>query len=1153
MKVVNFFKNSFVLIGELAIFIVALSWLHNCSYNNEDCHEPLIAVIGSSLPLLVSLFLRIVDWFKKSEIQIYCEKLYQQYSDIRLPLINHVFQSDKTKYSLPKNIGISDIYIDLPLEIVAGAPTLSTKRKKFRFFDSNFFKKLQGIKHFGYRKSKKEKLEFANRTFTRYANLTFAPYANLIEPKENLSTTSISSVLEKGKKVIIIGDRGCGKSTLLGYLAYMYAYQIADPKRFNRNNTVNLPKINWIPVIIRCGNLNLNSTTNFSLILQQHLSIVQVHIGQINSLHEDIFSELTKGNVLLLIDSIDEIRDIDVRTQFCICLREFVQAYPKITVIISCIDSIFLGVKGVKQCFDERFEIVKISKLTFGHKKRFIQQWVQKVERKAESIEDLQNALITSRNLEGLTNNIQILSLVIQLPNINSLLQVSFADILREVIIQLIEKSQNQLGETLYTKEVMINLSEVALFMSNHKSNTIEESDIIRVAKENNQQAISNSTYAPHSPHLLLRVFTKYMGILESAYTEIDSTGVDRTYYRFIHPTYQDFFRVQAMMRQPNMTEVLSQLGMPDEFGSINKVSDDGNLISDGKVSNMSKLVISELPTERAEEVLLTLLYPQIKLSSEKSRARVIFSANLLSATPSVSKDRALLVINALLESVDPNIDGKGNSDKTPLDEAVYNLLHSPWSDVFETALLDAFNNYVGDKRIAIGSIISTQIVDLDNIKNLSIQDFCARIDTQPNKSETEQVSERLKLMSFAFSQFQGVYNGYFDNPDTKRLYDQLLDFSNASEAIQMSSVWALGWILNARDNQFMPKIKLNKAHISTLTEYLSHSENDSYGLYWAALCLSRYELVEIQPDWTYEWATVADCHHPQSGLSRPIIYKIKNIDEIANLLKYILSSSYHSLAKEGAVLTLGRLGHYPVNAGSWLLRIFENQQYSETARKEALNYLAQIKDRSVAQQIHSIYKAAFAGKNEFKSNYTYLALLAIGNVDILKEIIFQGITDLYKVGSMHSAFFALKTNKNQNAARELLKELNKSVNPEIRELSKIALMDFTGQSKTQVVQTVLTQLTESELGEGVSGGIADKTVCILLVRGENPDGGAIFAYVAVRLDKLQEFMEAQKNGVFYPEDYGVIIESGEGEPTEEIRKKMEDEYGFNHEVMVDL
>ncbi len=82
---------------------------------------------------------------------------------------------------------------------------------------------------------------------------------------------------------------------------------------------------------------------------------------------------------------------------------------------------------------------------------------------------------------------------------------------------------------------------------------------------------------------------------------------------------------------------------------------------------------------------------------------------------------------------------------------------------------------------------------------------------------------------------------------------------------------------------------------------------------------------------------------------------------------------------------------------------------------------------------------------------------------------------------------------------------------------------------------------------------LAEKTVCILLVRGENADGNPIFAYVAVRADKLESFMAAQKSETFYPEDYGMIIESGEGEPSDEVKERMRLEYGFNHDEMVDI
>jgi hypothetical protein len=92
-----------------------------------------------------------------------------------------------------------------------------------------------------------------------------------------------------------------------------------------------------------------------------------------------------------------------------------------------------------------------------------------------------------------------------------------------------------------------------------------------------------------------------------------------------------------------------------------------------------------------------------------------------------------------------------------------------------------------------------------------------------------------------------------------------------------------------------------------------------------------------------------------------------------------------------------------------------------------------------------------------------------------------------------------------------------------------------------------MTKLTRSEQL------IAEKTVCVLLLRGTDPNGQRIYAYVAVRADKLQDFMAAQQQPDFSPERYGVILESGSGEPPPEVRARMEQEYGFNHEQMVFL
>jgi hypothetical protein len=82
---------------------------------------------------------------------------------------------------------------------------------------------------------------------------------------------------------------------------------------------------------------------------------------------------------------------------------------------------------------------------------------------------------------------------------------------------------------------------------------------------------------------------------------------------------------------------------------------------------------------------------------------------------------------------------------------------------------------------------------------------------------------------------------------------------------------------------------------------------------------------------------------------------------------------------------------------------------------------------------------------------------------------------------------------------------------------------------------------------------LAERTVCVLLVRGESPEDEPVFAYVAVRADRLDEFVEAQKKEPFYPDEYGIIVESGVGEPCEEVRDRMERDYGFDHGAMMDI
>ena len=76
---------------------------------------------------------------------------------------------------------------------------------------------------------------------------------------------------------------------------------------------------------------------------------------------------------------------------------------------------------------------------------------------------------------------------------------------------------------------------------------------------------------------------------------------------------------------------------------------------------------------------------------------------------------------------------------------------------------------------------------------------------------------------------------------------------------------------------------------------------------------------------------------------------------------------------------------------------------------------------------------------------------------------------------------------------------------------------------------------------------LAEKTVCVLLLNGVSAEGMPIYAYIGVRADRLEEFLQAQMRPGFDLESYAVILASGTGEPSEAVQEMMQREYGFNH------
>lgn len=77
--------------------------------------------------------------------------------------------------------------------------------------------------------------------------------------------------------------------------------------------------------------------------------------------------------------------------------------------------------------------------------------------------------------------------------------------------------------------------------------------------------------------------------------------------------------------------------------------------------------------------------------------------------------------------------------------------------------------------------------------------------------------------------------------------------------------------------------------------------------------------------------------------------------------------------------------------------------------------------------------------------------------------------------------------------------------------------------------------------------------IIIILLRGYNPEMQLQYAYVAVRGDKVAALRKAMLQPTFMLDDYGIILESGMGEPTVAVMERMERDYTFNHAGMVTI
>lgn len=76
----------------------------------------------------------------------------------------------------------------------------------------------------------------------------------------------------------------------------------------------------------------------------------------------------------------------------------------------------------------------------------------------------------------------------------------------------------------------------------------------------------------------------------------------------------------------------------------------------------------------------------------------------------------------------------------------------------------------------------------------------------------------------------------------------------------------------------------------------------------------------------------------------------------------------------------------------------------------------------------------------------------------------------------------------------------------------------------------------------------------MILCNGVRADGSPFWAYMCIKPNNAKAFREARSHGTMNLEDYGTVLEWGDGiAPSKEVQERMERDFGMNHRFEEEL
>jgi hypothetical protein len=355
-------------------------------------------------------------------------------------------------------------------------------------------------------------------------------------------TVPVGEALVNQRRLAVLASPGAGKSTLLKRLAVAYA----DASRRTLAGD-ELPDARWIPLFVRCRELREKARLPFNDLLDSIAARAFLG-GLTEAFKQTIDRALRGGEVLLLIDGLDEIADAGDRAAFVRNLRTLLAVYPEVRLVLTSREAGFRHVAGLLAAVCEpaalaEFNNDDIRRLTIGWHHEVIGQRPEvtvEAERLAETISRTDRIRRLAVNPLLLTTLLLVKRWVGQLPTKRSVLYGKAVEVL--LMTWNVEAHQ-----PIEQDEALPQLCFLAYAMMTRGIQKISRVDLSRVLEDARQQLAAELAFARTGINEFIeRVEHRSSLLMMTGVDVVDGSLVE--FYEFRHLTFQEYLTAKAVI-----------------------------------------------------------------------------------------------------------------------------------------------------------------------------------------------------------------------------------------------------------------------------------------------------------------------------------------------------------------------------------------------------------------------------------------------------------------------------------------------------------------------------------------------------------------------------------------------------------------------------